>query len=490
MVRDIGVLAVAILLTALVAGPGVAGAAAGEAGVASPVAEAAAPTGAPIDWDAVGKEAADLLSQYIRIDTTNPPGNETPAARFLAGVLTGAGIEAEVAEGFPGRGNVYARRPGSGDGGAIILLHHMDVVPADAAEWSVPPFAGVVRDGFVYGRGALDCKGVGIAALMATLLLERHHQDLNLDVIFLGTADEETGGTQGAGWVTGNRPAWFQGATSLLNEGDHIHLDEGKRPVAHLAVAEKTPCWLRLTARGQGGHGSAPPPQTAVTRLIRALDRVDTYRPPARVVPAVAKYFEALAADGDPAAAPFADLGAVLADPERLASFDSDPRRSALVRNSITPTVLAASTKINVIPAVASAELDCRLLPGERPETFIETIRGVIDDPTIEIETVLSFPASSSPSDGPLPDAIRRVMEQQLGGPTVPSVLTGFTDSHFFRDLLIPSYGFVPFAQLDAERHRVHGIDERIAVQVLQDGIRFLYHLLLELGGAPRGPAG
>jgi acetylornithine deacetylase/succinyl-diaminopimelate desuccinylase-like protein len=434
-----------------------------------------------IDWNAVALEAADLLSRYIRIDTTNPPGRETAAARFLAGILHAEGITAEVVEAAPERGSVYAHRSEPGGRGSIVLLHHLDVVPADPADWTVPPFDGLIRDGFVHGRGALDCKGVGVAQLMALVLHHRRQHTLGRDVILLGTADEETGGALGAGWIVEHRRHWVEGAALVLNEGDYIHLTETGRVVAHVAVAEKAPCWLRLTARGESGHGSTPPSTTAVTRLLRALSRITDYRPPVRVVPAVAEYFAALAATGDPAAAPFADLPRALAEPARLREFQADPRRAALIHNTLTPTVLQAGTKTNVIPGLATAELDCRLLPGEHPDGFVETLRTVIDDPDVEITRLLAFSPSFSPATGAAMQAIGRVVARQLGGTVVPSVLAGFTDSHYFRDLGIVSYGFVPFAQPDAERRRIHGTDERLAIDVLREAIRFLYHLLDDL---------
>lgn len=432
-----------------------------------------------VDWDRVGEEAAALLARYVQIDTTNPPGNELAAAEFLADLLRREGLEAEVAQSEPGRGNVYARRRGTGGGKAIVLLNHLDVVPTNPAKWTVPPFEGVRRDGFVYGRGTLDCKGVAIAQLMAVLLLQRRGVALVHDVVFLGTADEENGGALGAAWVVQKRSAWLRGASALLNEGDYIHIEDG-RPIAHVAVAEKAPCWLRLVARGPGGHGSTPPADTAVTRLVRALERIRTHETPLHVVPAVAQYFATISAlTNEPPRSYPLDLDAALQDPFYLAAFESDPHRYALVHNTITPTVLAGSAKTNVIPAEARADLDCRLLPGEDPEAFIQTIRALIDDPNVEVQQLLSFPASSSPADGWFVQAIRQVAARELdGAAVVPSVLAGFTDSHYFRDLGIPSYGFVPFKQNVEERLRMHGRDERIGVGVLRDAIRFLYALL------------
>lgn len=436
----------------------------------------------PIDWNEVGEEAAGLLARYVQIDTTNPPGNEAPAARFLGGILEAHGLPSEIAESAPDRGNVYARRPGRGDG-ALILLSHIDVVPADPAEWAVPPFSGSRREDFVYGRGTLDSKGIGIAQLMALILLERQGVFLDHDIVFLATADEETGGALGTGWVIRERPDWLRGATMVLNEGDYIHV-AGQRPLVQVAVAEKSPCWLRLVARGPAGHGSTPPAETAVTRLLGALDRVRAYEPPLRIVPAVSAYFSAVAPlREEPHRSRLRDLTAALTDSAYRAEFEADPWQYALVHNTITPTVLEGSQTTNVIPSRAFAELDCRLLPGEDVEAFVSTLRRIIDDPGIEVTRLLAFESPASTAQSPLMEAIHAVATRELVDPLVlPSVIAGFTDSHYFRGLGILSYGFAPFAQPPEERRRIHGNDERVSVRVLRDAVRFMYYLLLEIG--------
>jgi acetylornithine deacetylase/succinyl-diaminopimelate desuccinylase-like protein len=435
-------------------------------------------TAAEIDWSEVEKEATEFLGAYIRIDTANPPGNETAAAQFLARQFEKEGIQAEVFESAPGRGSVLARLAGTGGAQSVILLSHLDVVPATPDGWDLPPFSGAVRDGYVYGRGAFDCKGPGTIAALAMLLLKRQGQPLKRDVIFLGTADEETGGRRGAGWMVQHHLDKLRGAGFVLNEGGGIHiLPDGKR-VYEVAVSEKTPCWLRLTTRGEGGHGSAPPQQTAVTRLVRALDRLRHYRPQIRVVPDVAAYYAALAALQDDARRTrYQNLGRALRDPTFRTAFLRNPSDAALVHNTITPTVLIGSQKINVIPPSAVAELDCRLLPGEDPGAFVRTIKTVINDPEVAVETVLTFPASSSPPGTALFAALR-VLAGREGVPMLPSVLTGFTDSHYFREQGIASYGFVPFALDDEELRREHGVNERIATANLREGTRRLFELL------------
>ena len=436
---------------------------------------------ADIDWSDVERQAADLLSAAIKIDTSNPPGNETAAAHFFAERFRRAGIDVQVFESQPGRGSVLARLKGTGGSRPIILLSHLDVVPANASEWKVPPFSGQQRDGYVYGRGALDCKGAGAIDAMVMLLLKRHGITLKRDVIFLATADEETGGMLGAGWMVEHHFDKFRDAEFVLNEGGQVSVFDNGSRVYEVAVSEKTPCWLRLTTNGQPGHGSAPEKETAVTRLVHALERIREYQPDVRLVPEVATYYKALADLQDGALrTQYADLSNALADPDFRLKFLNNPRDAALVRNTITPTVLLGSQKTNVIPPTASAELDCRLLPGEEPARFIDAIKGVIADPAVNVDVLLNFPPSSSPTDTPLFAAIGSLAGRD-GARVVPSVLRGFTDSHYFRDKGITSYGFVPFDVADEEDRRVHGIDERVSTANLREGTRRLLELLQSL---------
>jgi len=444
---------------------------------------AAAPAAGDVDWHKVGDETADVLSDVLRIDTQNPPGGETAAANALARKLEAAGIESEVFESAPGRGNLYARLPGTGAGRPIILLAHLDVVPADGRGWRLPPFAGVREHGYVYGRGALDAKGIAAIELMTVVTVARSRQPLDRDVILLATADEEAGGKAGAGWIVKHRPELLANAEYLLTEGDHIHVRAGGRKVVQVAVAEKTPCWVKLTAHGDAGHAAVPPPQTAVTRLVRALDKLRRYRTAVKLVRPVEAYFAALAPlEKDPLRGKLADLGESLQDPIFFAEFTRNPRQNALIRNTITPTVLQGSTKTNVIPEQATAELDCRLLPGERPADFIVLLREVIADDNVRVESVLSFPASSSDADSGFMNAVRKLAAAEFpGSPVVPSVIPGFTDSHYFRDHGIDSYGFVPFVLGEDDEKTVHGVNERVSIENLRDGVRRLVTLLRSL---------
>jgi acetylornithine deacetylase/succinyl-diaminopimelate desuccinylase-like protein len=443
-----------------------------------------APLAAPaaqIDWDQVGDEATALLRDYIRIDTSNPPGREMAAARFFAKHFERAGIEHRILESEPDRASIVAWLPGRGEGKPIVLLNHLDTVPADPAAWSHPPHAAVVDDGYLYGRGALDCKGLAVAEAMAMIALARARERLGRDVIFLGTAEEETGGKLGAGWFAENHLELLRGAEFMLNEGGHgRRLDDGAL-VYEVSAVEKTPFWLRLTAQGPAGHGSTPQGTPAVERLVRALERVRNRTRDIRVTQEVDAYYKALAErESAELAARYRDLARALEDASFREVFLTRPEDAALVQSTISITVLQGSEKTNVVPPRASAELDCRLLPGETPEEFLATLRTLIDDDEIDIEVLLSFPPSASSTDTDLYRAIERVAATE-GAAVLPVVLRGFTDSHYFREKGITVYGLIPAVVADVDIRRMHGVDERIPVAELGAGTKRLVHILREL---------
>jgi len=426
-------------------------------------------------------EAASLLREYVQIDTTNPPGNELAAARFWQERFQAEGFEARVFESAPGRGGVWTRLAGRSKDGALLLLHHLDVVPARAEEWRHPPFAGVEENGFLYGRGALDAKGLGTVQALALLTLRRRGIVPPRDVVFLATPDEETGGQLGAGWFVERELTQLGPIAFVLNEGGHIRPAPNGKLAFEVAVAEKAPLWVRLSATGKAGHGSVPPPETAVTRLAQALARVHGWQRPWRVADPVQEYFAALAPlQVGPQQQAFANLRASLQDPGFRQQFFLDPTQAALVHDTCTPTVLAAGQKTNVIPATALAELDCRLLPGSDADKFLAELRELVADLGVQVEVVLRFAPSASPSNTALFRAVQLVAERE-GAVVVPSVLAGFTDSHYFREHGIPSYGFAPFVLTEEERRTVHGANERIHADNLAAGTERLIALIQAL---------
>ncbi len=432
----------------------------------------------------LGERAAELLAEAIRTPTWNPPGNERALARKLAAALGRSGIENGVLDtpspdGGPARAAVWGRIRGTGDRPGLVLLSHLDTVPADASEWSVDPYAGEIWDGFVWGRGALDAKGVTISHLMTLIEIAAAGIELERDLIFLATPEEETGGRAGAGWIVKNHPELLQGVGYLLTEGGGIQItrerDGTRPPVWGVTLTEKAPCWLELVARGRGGHSSAPTPDAAVPRLVAALDRIRRFEFPIRITPEVAEMFAALApvaSEWDRAG--FENLAATLENDEGFRRrFLGNPGQNAIVRNTVSITVLEGAPKTNVAPPTARAQLDARLLPGERCSDIAQTLSRLIDDPSIRISEVLSFPTRASSRDTPLFRAIAEVADRQAQpGLVVPRMIGGFTDAHWFRELGIVAYGFVPRALTADEARRVHGVDERIAVDTLVASIR------------------
>ena len=435
------------------------------------------------------EKAPEILSEAIQIPTVNPPGNEAALVELFARLLEEAGVEHRILTTpsepeAPARAALWARVPGRGTRPGLILLSHLDTVPADPSEWTVPPFEGRVSDGYVWGRGALDAKGVAVTHLLTLLELAQAEVPLDRDVIFLGTPDEETGGRLGAGWLAKNSPALFHGAGYLLTEGGGIQASESGPSVWGVTLTEKAPCWLELSARGRGGHSSSPSPDAAVPRLIAALDRIRRFESPVRVDPVAASMFSGLAplaSEWDQAA--FLDLDAALkSDSAFRKRFLSNPSQNALVRNTISITVLEGAPKTNVAPSVARAQLDVRLLPGQSCEAFAAEIGQLIDEPSIEIETLLSFPAAASPADTPLFRAIEQVADQQTGEAlVVPRLIGGFTDAHWFRELGLVAYGFVPRSLAREDARRVHGVDERAEIRTLVRGIELTSQILREL---------
>lgn len=421
------------------------------------------------------------LQNYLQIDTVNPPGNESRGVVYLGQLLEAAGISYQSAESQPGRGNLWARIKG-GDEPALVLLHHIDVVPFNRKYWDVDPLSGEIRGDYIYGRGAIDTKGLGIAQLHAFMALKDSGIPLNRDVIYIATADEEAGGLQGAGWLIEHYPELFENVGYLINEGGSGTI-AGETPAFNIEVTQKVPLWLRLTATDTPGHGSAPRVNSAVKRIIRAGHRIANTHFEKRVVPAVQTYFAAIA--------PFqngerrrlmSDMSQAIKNEAFMLSLQlEEPWRAALLSNTCSLTTLTGSAKINVVPANALLELDCRLLPDQDPEEFVRELGTIINDDNIVISRILGFTPAVSPIDTPLYEAINRALSLSFENMvTIPSVSTGFTDSHFFRDMGIVSYGFMPFLFLPGEQTGVHGNNERISIENLNRGTKVLTDFLFE----------
>jgi acetylornithine deacetylase/succinyl-diaminopimelate desuccinylase-like protein len=443
-----------------------------------------APAAPAIDWAQVDREALAKFTAYLRVNTTDPPGNEVRGVAFYKKIFEAEGIPFETGESAPGRGNIVARLRGQGHEPALILLNHMDVVPVDQRFWTVPAFDGLAKDGYVWGRGSEDMKSIGIAELMAVLLLHRNQVPLRRDVIFLATADEEAGGNFGAGWVQKQRPDWYRGTGFLLNEGGTSLLSASGKPIFFgIDSIEKTPAWLHLKVTGRSGHGSIPIPGSATNRLIAALDRLRQWQPPIELTPPIERAFVSMAPYvAEPWRSRLAHIDRFVHEPgarEELAR--EHPEWLALLTNTVSITQLEGSKKVNVIGPEATASLDCRLLPGMTIGKWVAQIRRVLDDPSVKVEVVLNFPSSHSPDDSALVRTIRQAVKQRdPGSGVIFTPLEAFTDSHLFRERGIASYGFSPFAVAEGDSRRIHGNDERIPVKLFQAGVRLMYRVVYD----------
>jgi acetylornithine deacetylase/succinyl-diaminopimelate desuccinylase-like protein len=414
-------------------------------------------------------EPARWLQQYLRIDTTNPPGREHLAAAYLAGLLHREGIATRLLVSPQGRTSLWARLGAPKSGGrAIVLLHHMDVVPAGPG-WTARPFAGEIRDGRLWGRGAVDDKSLGIAQLAAFIELKRRGVPLERDVIFLAVADEENGGAQGVGWMMARHPELFQGVEGVVGEGGRSQLSgDGRILWWGIEVAQKRPLWLQVTTSGRGGHGSGLNPESANHQLVLALARLIQKPVRWRVTPPARAYAHAIAPLHD------GNWRRVLSQIDNVVAPAGPkefllPGMANLFVDSVQVTVLDGGEKVNVIPEKARALLDVRLLPDTDSAAFLEEIRKTLGgDCTVEV-LVTSPPAQPSPTSGRVWTALTQALRPS--GPVVPTFVPGFTDSRFFREKGIAAYGITPFALSGEDLRGIHNPDERIPLDELDRGV-------------------
>jgi acetylornithine deacetylase/succinyl-diaminopimelate desuccinylase-like protein len=422
----------------------------------------------PLRAEPALSEAGRWLQQYLRIDTSNPPGNEHKAAAFLAGILHGEGIPTRLVVTPEGRTNLYARLSSPRSGGrAVLLLHHMDVVAAGPG-WRVGPFSGLVRDGLLWGRGAIDDKSLGIAQLSAFIDLKRRRVPLERDVIYMAVADEENGGLRGVGWLWAEHPELFKGVEAVMGEGGRSQVVNGKVLWWGIEVAQKRPLWLEVHTSGRGGHGAGLNPESANHQLVKGLARLLAVPLRWRVTPPARQYLRAIAPlHNDHWKRIFLNIDQVV--PESGPKEFLLPGMGNLFLDTVQVTVLRGGQRINVIPARAAARLDIRLLPDTNAEAFLADVRRALGS-DIEVKILLtSPPAAPSPAGGRFYDALARVLKEQ--GPVVPTFVPGFTDSRFFRERGIAAYGVSPFALSSEDSMGIHNPNERIPLAELDRGV-------------------
>ena len=433
-----------------------------------------------IVWPPYQDETVQLMRGYLRIDTSNPPGNELAAAEFFHRLFDQAGIPNTIYPYAPGRANIYAVIKGDGTLRPLVLLNHMDVVQADPTKWRLPPFSGEILNGEMYGRGAQDMKDEGLLQAMVMLIAARQHLPLKRDLIFLATADEEVNGT-GSAWMLENHPETVRGAEFLITEGGSNLIIPGRGTIHSVGVGEKAPLWLRLTATGRGGHGSIPIADSAPDRLVKALARVVNWQPPIRLLPPVEQFFRMIAPlEPEPQATQFHDIRKALQDPAFAQSLSRNEMYNFLLRDTVSLTVLQGSSQTNVIPDTAYAELDVRLLPGEDPKVFLGQLRSVLADDSIRITSANRFkPPNSSSTDTSLYRLIEPVVHEYSPQAIVaPALGGGYTESQMYRQLGITCYGFNTLEVTPEVDATEHAANERVPVEQLRRGVKILYEVV------------
>jgi acetylornithine deacetylase/succinyl-diaminopimelate desuccinylase-like protein len=444
------------------------------------------------NWEAVRLETIQHLETLLRINTVNPPGNEIAVARYLEGILLSEGIDTQVLEPAPGRGAVVARLRGDGTQRPVIIMAHMDVVGVEREHWTVDPFAAVSKDGYLYGRGAIDDKGMLAANLVTMLLLKRHVIDagepLSRDVIFVANSDEEAGGELGMAWLIANHPDLI-GAEFAVNEGGRTRVVGGRALYVAVQNTEKVAHVITITARGPGGHASVPLTGNAIFRLGRALAAIGAHREPVQVLPTTREFFGLLSRvwpneDEGRAMDDVASGDAVRVD-RGAAVLARTPVFDAVIRNGISATIVKGGIRTNVIPTEAQAQLNVRTLPGESIDAVADRLRRVVDD--AEVSVVVTSRGEDAPASdfaSPMFTAIAesaKALDPSLA--VVPYMSTGATDSARLRAWGIQAYGVLPFPMEQGDEDRMHGNDERVPLASLEFGTKLIFGAIRRVAG-------
>ncbi len=427
-----------------------------------------------MNWQQIFDEALEIFVRYLQIDTSNPPGNEKPAARYLGSLLEREGIACEYIETAPNREVLVATLKGDGSKRPLMLCNHTDVVPVESQYWEMPAFEGIIREGRVYGRGAVDMKGCGVMQLMAFLLLARQKAPLKRDIVFCAVPDEEAGSEWGMAWLCEHRPDVVD-VEFELSEGGGGSNRFGRQETKLFSVAtnEKDIAWLRLTAVGTPGHGSRPHADNSALHLIRALTRLADWDRGVTFTPETTAYLERLGEAG--LFLPLSDRAAV---EERIRSA---PELYAQFLNTLNITMGSWGIKANVIPAKSEATIDCRLLPGQTKDDWIRQVREQIADDRIQVELV--SPDQGEPEPVPWDTELFRTIESVIkesmeDAVVVPGMTIGGTDNRFLRAKGIPAYGFIPCLLSPGERAGFHGNNEYLAIENLNMGCELMYEIV------------
>ncbi|HUA01328.1 MAG TPA: M20/M25/M40 family metallo-hydrolase [Candidatus Aquilonibacter sp.] len=434
------------------------------------------------DLSQVESDAIGWLQGLVRINTSNPPGNEVVAAKYLAGILDKEGIHSEIFESAPGRGFLVARLSATAvpdPSRALLLMGHLDVVGVDRSKWTVDPFGGVIQGNYLYGRGSYDDKGMTAANLAVFIALKRANARLNRDVIFLAEGDEEAGGTLGMKFAVEQH--WDKIASGYaINEGSRTVLQDGKVQYVGVQVSEKVSVNVDVIAKGTAGHASVPRADNPVVHLAAAIAKIGTYETPVQFNSVTRAYFDGIAAVEDEETGKWLRA---LESPDRgdhAARWVSsaNPAWNAMLRDTISPTMFEAGVRQNVIPSEARAVLNIRLLPGNMIDPLLAKLQQVVNDPAVhfEVEPAAGEAAPSSSTDSDLYNSIARVARKEFSGaPAVPYMHTGATDSMYLRLRGVQAYGLQLFPMTAEDYARMHGDDERLPIDSFRKGVEFLY---------------
>jgi len=439
------------------------------------------------DSSALAREATIWLAELIKINTTNPPGNEEAAAKYIAGILQKEGIKSELLAMTPGRSALVARLNSSAfpdPSKALLLVAHLDVVGVERAKWTVDPFGAQLKDGYLYGRGAVDDKGMLAANLAAFIALKRTNARLNRDVIFLATASEEGAGDSSIKMLIAKY--WDKVAAKYaINEGGNVYQKDGKVQYVAVQASEKVSMNVSVIAKGTSGHASIPLQDNPVTHLSAAVEKIGNYSAPVHLTTIVRRYFEGIAALQDD------EVGKWIRSLEtsdrgehatRVIS-EANPMWNAMMRDTISPTMLSAGVRPNVIPSEARATLNVRLLPGDTITALLADLNKLVNDPHVKLEVQpdagLAAPDSSLESD--FYAAVVKASAEEFGGaPVLPYQSTWATDSAQLRLHNVQAYGLVPFPLTEEDIKRMHGDDERVPVASFAKGVSLMMRLVGE----------
>ena len=430
-----------------------------------------------IDWQPLFDEALEIFVQYLQIDTTNPPGNEAPAARFLGKLLEDAGIATEYVEIQPNREALFATISGDGSKRPMMLCNHTDVVPVESDYWTKPAFAGQIEDGKVYGRGAVDMKGCGVMQLITMLVLQRRGVPLKRDLVFAAVPDEEAGSVWGMEWLVKNRPDLVDVEFELSEGGTGTSRFVGQdAQLFSVATNEKDMCWLKLESVGTPGHGSRPHKDNSAVTLIKALNKLADWERPVTFTPETRHYIERLQVEG--LLPPRADDAAL----EKI--ITRAPHMHAMFINTLNVTMISSGIKANVIPAKSEATIDCRLLPGQTREDWIAQVEAIIDDARISVSPSGWDQGQPVAADWDtelyrtIESVVTEAMEEAV---VVPSTCVGGTDNRFLRQQGIPAYGFIPCLLSPEETLGFHGNDEHLTIDNLNMGCELMFEIVYRM---------